>query len=81
MARETTACLEKVNLLTNVSGYLFLFNLIDLLHVLKISYWLLNVTDIITLLRLSAEFLALYSFVGEYRRFEGIFCLQYQSRP
>jgi len=81
MARETTTCLEKVNLLPNVSGYLFLFNLIDLLHVLKISYWLLNVTDNITFLRLSTEFLTPYSFVGEYQRFEGIFGLHHQIRP
>ena len=81
MAREATASFEKVILLTNASGYLFLFNLIGLLHVLKISYWLLNVTDSITLLRLSTEFVAPYSFVGEYQRFEGIFCLYHQSRP
>jgi hypothetical protein len=55
MACEATASLEKVNFLTDVSGYLFLFNLIDLLHVFRISYWLLNVTDNITPLRLCTE--------------------------
>lgn len=55
MVCEATASLEEVNLLLNVSGYLFLFNPIDLLHVLNISYWLLNFTDSITLLRLSSE--------------------------
>jgi hypothetical protein len=81
LAREATASLQKVILLTNASGYLFLFNLIDLLHVFKNfllvveCYWQHYSFKVVYWV------VAPYSFVGEYQRFEGIFCLHYQSRP
>jgi hypothetical protein len=55
MSREATASPEKVNLLLNVSGNLFLLNLLYILHVLKISYRLLSLTNSITVIALSAE--------------------------